>query len=237
MTVTSKTNLINLIFSSVAAVVITTVAANLTTKVAFADCEENYGGGQNCTYTKRFKIEKWVKLDGDNTWKDEVVIDLDNANENDKKILFKVEVKADVSNASGVDVSKIDFDEMKMKDKWPSELKFLEAESESNLTETWDNMKPGEIKTFYFAAKIQGSEKSGEGDFQKCVVNKASLYYKNDFQGSDDAVVCYKRASNVLGITTPLPETGIFPISGIVGLVLMSLGVALRKLKNSAITS
>ena len=229
---TNKSNLINLILSSVTAVVMTVLVANITSKTAFADCESNYGGGETCTYPKQFKIQKWVKLDGDNSWKDEVVIDLNNGNEIDKKILFKVEVKVDISNASGVDTSKIKFDEMKMKDKWPSELKFLEDESESNLTEEWDNFKPGETKTFYFAAKIQGSEKNKEGDFQKCVVNKASLYRKGDFQSADDAVVCYKRTTDVLGATT-LPETGAVPVSGIVGMALMSLGTVL-KLKKKA---
>ncbi len=228
-----KGGLTNLILSSLTAVVMTVLVANITSKTAFADCESNYGGGETCTYTKQFKIQKWVKLDGDNTWKDEVVIDLNSGNEIDKKILFKVEVKVDISNASGVDTSKIKFDEMKMKDKWPSELKFLEDESESNLTEEWDNFKPGETKIFYFAAKIQGSEKNKEGEFQKCVVNKASLYRKGDFQASDDAVVCYKRTTDVLGVTT-LPETGVLPVIGYIGMALMSLGVALRKFKRKA---
>jgi hypothetical protein len=224
----------NLIVSGLLAVVATLVVANTSAKTAFADCEQNYGGGENCTYTRRLRIHKWVKLDGDNTWKDEVVIDLNDGNENDKKILFKVEVTADISDASGVDKSKIEFDDMKMKDKWPSELKFLEDQSESDLTEEWDNFKPGETKTFYYAAKIQGSEKNRVGDFQKCVVNKASLYYKNDNQGSADAVVCYKKVTDVLGTSTSRsPETGALPVSGIVGFSLMSLGTVLRKYKKS----
>jgi hypothetical protein len=224
---TNKSNRTNLILSALLAVVSTLVIANATAQTAFADCEQNYGGGKNCTYTRKFKIQKWVKLDGDNTWKDEVVIDL-NGNENDKKILFKVEVTADISNADGIDKSKVEFDDMKMKDKWPSELKFLENESQNDLTEEWDNFKPGETKTFYFAAKIQGSEKNRSGDFQKCVVNKATLYYKDDSQGSDDAVVCYKKVTDVLGTSTQLPETGIVPVGAIVGMALMSLGTVLK---------
>lgn len=204
------------------------ILTNVFAAKAYADCETNYGGGETCTYNSHFKIQKWVKLEGDSSWKDDVLVDLNDDDENDKRILFKVQVTANVTNADGVDVDKINFDDMKMKDNWPDELKFLDDESKNDLTEEWDDFKPGETKTFYFTAKIKSDEKNKDGDFEKCVVNKASLYYQGDFQGSDDAVVCYKKGSDVLGASTELPETGFLPVEGIVGLLMTAAGVGLK---------
>jgi LPXTG-motif cell wall-anchored protein len=213
------------------ALVATFVVTALSIKTAYAECRQNYGGGETCFVTNKFKIRKFVRLEGDNNWKDEITIDLNDDDENDKKIEFKVEVTAEIDNPDNVDLDDVLFDDMKMKDKLPEELKFLD-ESEDDLTEEWDDFEAGETKTFYFTVKIKDDEKDQDEEFEKCVVNKASLYYQDEFQGSDEAVVCYKKTEDVLGVTTSeLPKTGALPLEGLAGLALISLGSYLS-LKN-----
>lgn len=195
-----------------------------------AECTPNYGGGENCVYESRFKIKKYVKLEDDNSWKDEVLIDLDDDDEDDKKILFKVEVTVDVEG-DDIDEDSIEFDDMEMKDSLPDELKFL-SESEDDLTEEWDNFKAGDKKTFYFTTKITDSEKKKDGSYEKCVINTAKLYQDGDKVDDDDAVVCYKRGGDVLGTSTELPETGTPGIAGISGILSLALGAYLRLKKN-----
>lgn len=218
----------NLIFSIIPAVIAMVVVSNMAVKTTYADCQDIYGGNQNCTVTGHFKIQKWVKLDGQDHWKDDVDIDLNDSSENDKAILFKVQVTADVTNDAGVDTSTISFDNLKLKDSLPDELKFLSDRSEDALTEKWDNFKPGETKTFFYTTKLTDAEKNKDGEFEKCVVNKASLYMDSDFQGSSDATVCYKKTGEVLGASTELPKTGALPTEGIVGAGLIALGLLLK---------
>lgn len=216
----NKTLLTALVSLGVIAVVATANAG-----VAYADCQQNYGGGETCFVTNKFKIKKYVRLEGDKTWRDEVTVNLNDDDEKDKKIEFKVEVTAEVDNPDNVDLSEVKFDDLKMKDKWPDELKFLDSESEDELTEEWDDFKAGDKKTFYFTGKITSDEKNRDGEFEKCVVNKASLYYQGDFQGSDEATVCYKKTGEVLGITTSeLPKTGFIPVEGLTGVSMLALG-------------
>lgn len=210
-------------------VLVTGVSVGLNSNKANASCEQTYGGGETCVVTSTFKIKKYVRLEGDKTWRDEINIDLNDSDENDKKIEFKVEVTAEVSDGHNVDLSNITFDDLKMKDSWPEELKFLD-ESDDDLKEEWDDFKAGDKKTFHFTGKIQSDERNKEGEFEKCVVNKASLYYKDDFQASDEAVVCYKKTGDVLGTTTvaELPKTGFLPLPAILGMVLLSTGSLLK---------
>ncbi len=218
----------NIIKSLITPVFVVALVATILTKPVFADCTPNYGGGETCTYTKKFTIEKFVKLEGDSNWKDEVSVDLNDDDEKDKDVMFKIVITANIEDADGIDPDDVEFDDMKMKDSLPDELKFLDDESQDELVEEWDNFKPGETKTFYFTTKIRNSEKDKEGEFEKCVVNKAKLYYKDDLQGSDSAVVCYKKTGDVLGDVSELPETGEFPVTGMAGMGLIALGSVMK---------
>ncbi len=224
------TNIKNKTFNSlILAALVTVVSAGVLTDKANATCEQRYGGGETCVVTSTFKIRKYVRLEGDKSWRDEVTIDLNDGDENDKKIEFKVEVTAEISDSHNVDLDKITFDDLKMKDSWPEELKFLD-ESDDDLKEEWDDFKAGDKKTFRFTGKIQGDEKDKDGEFEKCVVNKASLYYEDEFQASDEAVVCYKKTEDVLGTSTvaELPKTGLLPIPAILGVALLSASGLLK---------
>lgn len=204
------------------------MVAGFSPVVLADDCEGNYGGGDVCIINKSFKIRKWVRLEGDSEWKDEVAIDLNDRDERNKKIEFRVEVWNLVSSED-MDVEDMEFDNMKMKDKWPDALKYLE-ESKHDLTEEWDNFKPGDKKTFYYTAKIESDEKNKAGIFSKCVINKAELYYDGHYEGSDDAVVCWKKSHT--DEIKELPKTGSSPLVGIAGFGLIAVGAYFNKQRN-----
>lgn len=189
----------------------------LSTGVVYAkskdNCESHYGGGKTCLVNKRFKIEKWVKVKGDDSWKDKVT-DVDE----DDTILFKIKIK----NLSD-DEGDFDFDNMKMKDFLPDELERIGGDG---LTEEWDDFEPGEERTFEIEAEIDEDEFDRDDDFEKCVVNKAEVRWDGEFEGADTATVCY-------GDEEPkeLPKTGSVPFDAITGVGLITAGLVLKKFR------
>ena len=174
---------------------------------AYAGCESTYGGGETCVYNKRFDIEKKVRKEGDDEWKDKVT----NVKEN-QVIEFKVKVK----NKGEVEV-----DNMKMKDSLPKEM---ERVGGSGLTEYWDSFEPDETKTFIIKAVVKDSEYDRD-NFEKCVVNKARVEYDGDEEASDTATVCYTDKE-----ITELPKTGGDSVLyGLTGLGLVGAGIVIKK--------
>jgi LPXTG-motif cell wall-anchored protein len=181
-------------------------------KSVYADCESTYGGGENCIYNKSFRIVKDVRTVNDNSngpWKDKV----SGVDKNDT-----LEFRSKVTNVGEVKV-----DEMKMKDYLPDELKKLDGGD--GLTEEWGSFAPGETKEFTFKVKVKDSEFDRE-NFEKCIVNKAELHYKDAFEGADTATVCYSK-----GELKELPETGTGTtvMSTIAGIGLIALGIFTKK--------
>jgi hypothetical protein len=195
----------NLISLSVAVALFTVFGGNRT--VLADNCESNYGGGETCIYNKRFEIDKDVRIEGDNEWKEDKVTDVDK----DEIVEFRIKIK----NLSDEDAGS--FDDMKMEDFLPDELI---REGGSGLTEYWDDFDPGETKTFTIRAKIDPDEFDRDDNFEKCVVNKAEVRWDGDFEGSDTATVCYGN-----GKPTELPKTGAVSDLAIIGLGMLTAGV------------
>ena len=183
----------------------------LSSDKALADCESNYGGGETCIINKRFSIEKKVRIEGDDDWESKVT-DV----EEDDTVEFRIRIK----NLSDEDAD-IDFDDMKMKDSLPSEMDRVGG---SGLTEDWDDFEPGETKTFIIEAEIDSDEFDRDEAFDKCIVNKAKVYWGDEFEGSDTATVCYGD-----GEPKELPETGAVSVTGIAGIGSLLIGALLRK--------
>jgi hypothetical protein len=206
------------------------VAFLATSKVYAKDnCEENYGGGETCLINKRFKIEKWVRKENEhkddscNEWDDEVTMDLTDKDERDHYVEFCVKI----TNKSDK-VENLDFDGMKMLDNLPDELTRIGGDG---LSEYWDNFKPGESKTFKIRADIKDDEKNKHGEFKKCAVNKAEVFWKKEFEGSATATVCWKKYKKEI---KELPHTGTdSAFVGLAGLTLTMVGVAIKKIKGA----
>jgi len=190
-------------------VLVAGVAGVLGVNKAYAGCESNYGGGETCIYNKNFEIEKKVRKEGDDSWKDKVT--------NVKKgevVEFKIKVK----NGGEVEVN-----DMEMTDKLPKEM---EKVGGSGLTEYWDDFGPSDTRTFTIKAVVKDSEYDRK-NFEKCVVNKTEVKYKDDEEASDTATVCYSDKE-----ITELPETGgNSMLYGVLGLGLTALGVISKKIR------
>jgi LPXTG-motif cell wall-anchored protein len=191
------------------------VVLGLITQVetVYADCESTYGGGETCVYNKRFEIEKKVRLEGEDNWEDKVT----DVSKNDI-IEFRVKIK-NRSDKGSEDV--VDFDNMKMKDILPDELTIVD---DDGLTEEWDNFDPGETKEFIIKAKIVSEEFDRTDNFEKCVVNKAEVFWDKKFEGADTATVCYGK-----GAPTELPKTGFGSAFLALGSAFMGLGALVSK--------
>jgi uncharacterized repeat protein (TIGR01451 family)/LPXTG-motif cell wall-anchored protein len=185
------------------------VAGVLGVGTAYASCTDNYGGGQTCIYNKNFDIEKKVRKEGDDSWKDKVT----NVKEN-QVVEFKIKVK---------NTGEVKVDDMKMIDKLPKEMERVGGDG---LTEYWDDFDSGDTKTFIIKAVVKDSEYDNK-NFEKCVVNKAEVEYKGDEEASDTATVCYSDKE-----ITELPKTGGNSVFyGVLGLGLVALGAVSKKIR------
>ena len=199
--------LANKLIASMFLVTLITVMGTRSTALA-----DGYG---TVTINKRFRIEKQVRLEGDSTWKDKVYIDLNDLEDVNKNIEFKITVK----NLSDEEAD--EFDNMRMEDILPNELYRVGGDG---LTEYWNNFESGEKVTFELEVRIEDEELDREGSFEKCVVNKAEVEWDGEFEGSDTATVCFGN-----GELEELPETGAFDALGITGLGLIAVGAFIRK--------
>jgi uncharacterized repeat protein (TIGR01451 family) len=189
--------------------VVAGVAGVLSGGTAYAGCTSNYGGGETCIYNKNFDIEKKVRKEGDDSWKDKVT-----GVDEDEVVEFKIKVKNE---------GEVDVDDMKMSDKLPKEMERVGGDG---LTEYWDDFEAGETKTFVIKAKVKDSEYDRK-NFEKCVVNKAEVLYDGEDEASDTATVCYSDSE-----PTELPKTGGSSLLyGVLGLGLTAVGVSAKKLK------
>ena len=174
---------------------------------AYASCEDVYGGGERCIINKSFRIEKEVRIKGDSTWREKVILeDLDDI----------VEFRITVRNTGELEV-----DDVKMEDILPDELKRVGG---SGLTEDFDNFKPGDSEKFVIEAELTDDAKDEKK--ANCFVNRAKVIYKDHVEGEDVATVCVET-----GEISELPETGFDTLTVLtaLGLGSMALGIVIRK--------
>ena len=185
------------------------VALAVNPAKAYAACETNYGGGQTCTFNKRFDIDKDVRIEGDNEWNDKVT-----GVKKDEVVEFRIKIE---------NTGEISVDNMEMKDFLPDELTKISGD----LTEGWDDFEPGEEKEFKIKVVVDPKEFDKE-NFEKCVVNKVKVYRNKDFEGSDTATLCFGNETEI----KELPKTGFdtASIMTVLGSATTGLGLFLKKL-------
>lgn len=185
----------------------------ITKAYADSNCKTLYGGGEHCDYDRKLKITKEVRIEGETSWKDKVT----NVTKN-QVVEFKITIK----NKSDDGADK--YSRLKIEDFLPSEMYWVGG---SRTVEFLDDVKPGDSETFIIKAKVYAWEYDKSYEFEKCVVNKAELRWKDNFEGSDTATVCY-------GNITPseLPKTGAETTLAITGLGMLITGLVVRKKLN-----
>lgn len=183
----------------------------LSSPSVYAACENEGAYGQTCIYNKTFELTKKVRIEGDSKWHDKVT----DVKEGDV-IEFRIEIE---------NIGEVEVDDMKMSDNLPKELERIGG---SGLTEYWNDFEVGDEKKFTIKARIKSSEFDRDGDFEKCVVNKAKVEYKDTLEGADTATVCYGEEE-----IKELPETGATytEMLSVVGAASTGLGLLLKRKK------
>jgi len=109
---------------------------------------------------------------------------------------------------------------LKLIDNLPKELERVNG---IGFTEEVKLEKNSSVK-LYMEVKVKDSEFENKSNFEKCVVNTAELYKDGSKKESSSATVCYGE-----GVANTLPETGANEIFALIGLVLASAGIVIRK--------
>lgn len=170
---------------------------------ANASCSGSYYGSSSCS-DSGFDLTKKV------SFKDEEAKQkLTGVKKGDVfKYTFKIENKTDETKT------------LKLIDNLPNEL---ERVAGIGFTEEVTLGKKSSVK-LVMEVKVKDSEFENKKDFEKCVVNTAQLYKDGAKKESSSATVCYGE-----GIAKTLPETGPNDIFAVVGLILATAGVVIRK--------
>ncbi len=169
---------------------------------ANASCSGSYGSS-SCSDTG-FDLTKKISInDGETKQK------LTGIKKGDVfKYTFKIENRTDETKT------------LKLVDNLPNEL---ERVGGIGFTEEVTLNQKSSVK-LVMEVKVKNSEFENKTNFEKCVVNTAHLYKEDAKKESSSATVCYGE-----GVAKTLPETGPNDIFAIVGLVLASAGVVIRR--------
>lgn len=165
---------------------------------AFADCTQNYGGGQTCTPSNSFSIEKMVQVPGKGGGNY-----VDNLSINDAKysaantVSFKLVVK----NTGSTDISSLT-----VTDRFPQFLSFVSGPGsfDSNskvLTFTINNFKAGDTQNFFVTGKVSEANLLPADQGVVCLINQSSATDNNGATNNSNSQFCVQKT--VLGTTQP----------------------------------
>jgi hypothetical protein len=178
----------------------TLFASNATS--AFADCQEIYGGSQNCTTSYTFNIQKLVQVPGKNGGNY-----VNNLSINDAKYApnQNVNFQIRVTNTSSQTIPTLT-----IKDVFPQYLNFATGSGSFNnntdtLSFTVSNLGPNETRTFNVTGKVSDATVLPQDQGVVCLINQASGTDNNGAVNSSSSQFCVEKA--VLGTSFPVYTT------------------------------
>jgi uncharacterized repeat protein (TIGR01451 family) len=209
------------------------ISSFMITPKAFADCQEIYGGNQNCTTSFTFTVQKLVQVPGTNGSNF-----VNNLSINDAKYAPNqvVNFKINVTNTSSQTIPTIT-----VTDVFPQFLSFATGSgsfdtNSKTLTFTIQNLKAGETRTFNISGQLADASSFPQDQGTTCLINQANGTDNNGAVNASSSQFCVQKA--VLGsssfpvvttkgglVTTPatgpemLPLMALIP-GGIAGLLL-----------------
>ena len=200
----------------------------------FANCQEIYGGSQNCTTTHTFSVQKLVQDPGKTTGSF-----VGNLSKNDAKYApdSTVNFEIKVTNTSSQTIKTL-----AVKDVFPKYLKFVSGngtfdKNTGTLTFTVKDLGAGETQTFKVTGKIDPQSSFSNDQGVVCLVNKVNVSDSNGAVNSSSSQFCVEK--QVLGTSFPtFPSDNTLtttPATGpemlyVFGLIPTGLaGIALRK--------
>ena len=204
------------------------------TPKAFADCQAIYGGGQTCTSSNNFSIQKFVKTPGKGggNYVNNLSIN-DPKFSPDQQVSFEIIVKNTGSNTIPT---------LTITDTFPQFLNFVAGPGsfDSNskvLTLTVTNLGAGQSNTYIVTGKVADASLLPSDQGTVCLINQATGTDNNGVTNTSSSQFCVEKS--VLGTTQPqvfaAPSVVATPATGPEMLPLLSLipsglaGFILRK--------
>jgi len=178
------------------------VAAFAVTPKAFADCQEIYGGSQNCTTSYTFTVQKLVQNPGKGGGNF-----VNNLSINDAKYAPNqvVNFKINVTNTSSQTIPTIT-----IKDIFPQYLNFATGSGSfdtdsKTLSFTVENLKAKETRTYNVTGKIVDASAFPADQGTTCLINQANGTDSNGAVNASSSQFCVEKA--VLGTSFPVYTT------------------------------
>lgn len=168
----------------------------------YADCQEIYGGSQNCTTSYTFTVQKLVQVPGKSGGNY-----ISNLSINDAKYApnSTVNFQIKVTNTSSQTIPTIT-----ITDVFPQYLSYVSGggnfdTNAKTLTFTVNNLGAGETKTFNVTGKLADASLLPADQGVVCLINKANGTDNNGAVNSSSSQFCVEK--QVLGTSYPVYET------------------------------
>lgn len=173
---------------------------------AFADCTQNYGGGETCVNSYVFSIEKSVQTPGKAGGAYVSNLSINDAKYSPTEVVsFKITVK----NTSTQNIPTLT-----ITDTFPQFLSYISGPgsfdtNSKKLTITVTNLQPGQSQTYDITGKVAESNLLPSDQGIVCLINKAAATDSNGATNTASSQFCVQK--QVLGSTPVLlttPATG-----------------------------
>lgn len=182
---------------------------------AFADCTQNYGGGQTCVNSYVFSIEKTVQTPGKAGGAYVNNLSINDAKYSPTQVVsFKITVK----NTSTQNIPTLT-----VTDTFPQFLSYVSGPgnfdtNSKKLTFTVTNLQPGQSQTYDITGKLAETNLFPYDQGTTCLINQAAATDTNGATNTSSSQFCVEK--QVLGATQPVTTT---PATGPEMLPLISL--------------
>jgi len=178
--------------------ILTLLLVALKPQAASADCNVIYGGGQNCTSTNSFSIEKLVQKPGKGGGNY-----INNLSVNDPRYTPSQQVKFQiiVKNTGDQVISNL-----KVVDTFPQFLSFVSGPgnfNNNNKTLTFNvvNLNPGQTVKYNVVGKVSDANLMPTDQGTVCLINQATGTDNNGMANSTSSQFCVEK--QVLGTNVP----------------------------------
>jgi len=177
-------------------------ALSITPSKALADCQEIYGGSQNCTTSYTFTVQKLVQVPGKDGGNFVNNLSINDAKYSPNQI---VNFEINVTNTSSQTIPTIT-----VQDIFPQYLTFTTGsgtfDTNSNtLTFTVNNLNAGKTQTFNLSGTVVNTNSLPVDQGVVCLVNQANGTDSNGDVNTSSSQFCVQ--NSVLGSTLPVVTT------------------------------
>lgn len=190
---------LNLIMKKILSIIfLALLVITLKPQAVSADCSQIYGGGQNCTTSNSFSIQKLVQKPGKGggSYVNSLSINDPKYSPN-QNVSFRVTVKNTGSQT---------IPSLTVTDAFPQFISFVSGPgnfdtASKTLTFTVSNLNQGQTVTYTIVGKISNSNLMPQDQAVLCLVNQVDATDENNMTNSSSSQFCIQKT--VLGASVP----------------------------------